>query len=48
MAEFSKLIITNRGKALLSEVATSTNKIEFTRVSTSDRAYREEERLSRN
>ena len=43
MAEFSKLIITNRGKALLSEVATSTNKIEFTRVSTSDRAYREEE-----
>lgn len=43
MAEFTKLIITNKGKELLSEVATSTNKIEFTRVSTSDRAYREEE-----
>ena len=43
MAEFTKLMITNKGKELLSEVATSTNKIEFTRVSTSDRAYREEE-----
>lgn len=43
MAEFSKLIITDKGKELLSIVATSTNKIEFTRVSTSDRAYREEE-----
>lgn len=43
MAEFTKLIITNRGKAMLSEVATSTNKIEFTRVSTSDRAYIEDE-----
>lgn len=43
MAEFSKLMITDKGKELLSEVATSTNKIEFTRVSTSDRAYREDE-----
>ena len=43
MAEFTKLIVTNKGKELLSEIATSTNKIEFTRVSTSDRAYREEE-----
>ncbi len=43
MAEFTKLIITNKGKELLSEVATSTNKIEFTRVSTSDRTYTEEE-----
>ena len=43
MAEFTKLIITNKGKELLSEVTTSTSKIEFTRVSTSDRAYREEE-----
>lgn len=43
MAEFTKLIITNKGKELLSEITTSTNKIEFTRVSTSDRAYREEE-----
>ena len=43
MAEFTKLIITNKGKELLSEVATSTNKIEFTRVSTSDRTYTEDE-----
>lgn len=43
MAEFTKLIITDKGKELLSSVATSTSKIEFTRVSTSDRAYREEE-----
>lgn len=43
MAEFTKLIITSKGKELLSEVATSTNKIEFTRVSTSDRTYTEDE-----
>ena len=43
MAEFTKLIITNKGKELLSEVTTSTNKIEFTRVSTSDRTYTEDE-----
>ena len=43
MAEFTKLIITNKGKELLSEVATSTNKIEFTRVSTTDRGYTENE-----
>lgn len=43
MAEFTKLIITDKGKELLSSVTTSTSKIEFTRVSTSDRAYREEE-----
>ena len=43
MAEFTKLIITNKGKELLSEVATSINKIEFTRVSTSDRTYTEDE-----
>lgn len=43
MAEFTKLIITNKGKELLSEIATSTSKIEFTRVSTSDRAYSEDE-----
>ena len=43
MAEFTKLIITDKGKELLANVATSTNKIEFTRVSTSDRAYREDE-----
>lgn len=43
MAEFSKLIITDKGKELLASVATSANKIEFTRVSTSDRSYREDE-----
>ncbi len=43
MAEFTKLIITDKGKELLASVATSTSKVEFTRVSTSDRAYREEE-----
>ena len=43
MAEFSKLIITDKGKELLAGVTTSANKIEFTRVSTSDRAYREDE-----
>ena len=43
MAEFSKLIITDKGKELLAGVTTSTNKIEFTRVSTSDRSYREDE-----
>ena len=43
MAEFTKLIITSKGKELLSEVATSTNKIEFTRVSTSGRTYTEDE-----
>ena len=43
MAEFTKLIITNKGKELLSESAISINKIKFTRVSTSDRAYMEDE-----
>lgn len=43
MAEFTKLIITNKGKELLSEIAISINKIEFTRVSTSDRTYTEDE-----
>ena len=43
MAEFTKLIITDKGKELLAGVTTSANKIEFTRVSTSDRAYREDE-----
>ena len=43
MAEFSKLIITDKGKELLAGVTTSANKIEFTRVSTSDRAYTENE-----
>ena len=43
MAEFTKLIITDKGKELLAGVTTSTNKIEFTRVSTSDGSYREDE-----
>lgn len=43
MAEFSKLIITDKGKELLAGVTTSANKIEFTRVSTSDRTYTEDE-----
>ena len=43
MAEFTKLIITNKGKELLSKIVSSTNKIEFTKVSTSDEAYKEED-----
>ena len=43
MAEFTKLIITNKGKELLSKIVSSTNKIEFTKVSTSDKAYKEED-----
>lgn len=43
MAEFTRLIMTERGRELLAGIITSTDKIEFTRVSTSERSYGEEE-----
>ena len=41
MAEFSKLIITGAGQALIAKVIAGTGNIRFTKVSTSDTAYEE-------
>ena len=41
MAEFSKLIITDRGQALLAKMMAGSANIRFTKVSTSDTAYEE-------
>ncbi len=43
MAEFSKLIITKKGQALIAKLIAGTGSMEFTRVSTSDAVYGQEE-----
>lgn len=39
MAEFSKLVITNKGQALLAKMIAGSGNIEFTKISTSSTAY---------
>ncbi len=39
MAEFSRLVITNKGQALLAKMMTGEGNVEFTKISTSDMEY---------
>lgn len=39
MAEFSKLVITNKGQALLAKMIAGSGNIEFTQISASSTAY---------
>ena len=41
MAEFSKLVITDNGQALLAKMIVGTGNIEFTKISTSSATYTE-------
>ena len=43
MAEFSKLVITNKGQALLAKMIAGEGSIEFTKVSASSTAYTDEQ-----
>lgn len=43
MAEFSKLIITNKGQALIAKMIAGTGNIEFTKISASSTTYTEEQ-----
>ena len=43
MAEFSKLVITNKGQALLAKMITGSGNVEFTKISTSSTTYTDEQ-----
>ena len=40
MAEFSKLVITNKGQALIAKMIAGTGNIDFTKICTSSTQYR--------